>query len=189
MSEQAAGARGPRFVAARSWELRRRGAAFSRQPRASPARGSRRLASSRPAQCGPHAHFDIRRALQYSLQCTPQSSDEQSAQEVLEQLIEVAEQHPKFLKKQLPEVIAAMLQIANAPQLDPPTRTLAVEFMVTLCEARDRAPGMVRRRARGPWAGPGRWSGAEGGAEWAVAGVEGLECCGRTGAAAAAAAW
>lgn len=72
-----------------------------------------------------------------------QASDEQSAQEVLEQLIEVAEQHPKFLKKQLGEVISAMLQIANADSLDPPTRTLAVEFMVTLCEARDRAPGMV----------------------------------------------
>ncbi len=73
----------------------------------------------------------------------PQTGEETSAQEVLEQLIEVAEQHPKFLKKQLPEVIAAMIQIANADQLDPPTRTLAVEFMVTLCEARDRAPGMV----------------------------------------------
>jgi hypothetical protein len=33
-----------------------------------------------------------------------QSNDEQAAQEVLEQLIEVAEQHPKFLKKQLTEV-------------------------------------------------------------------------------------
>ncbi|KAI8476174.1 MAG: armadillo-type protein [Monoraphidium minutum] len=73
------------------------------------------------------------------------AEDEQSAQEVLEQLIEVAEQHPKFLKKQLGEVIAAMLQIANAGQLDPPTRTLAVEFMVTLCEARERAPGMMRK--------------------------------------------
>jgi hypothetical protein len=37
-----------------------------------------------------------------------------------------------------------MIQIANADTLDDPTRTLAVEFMVTLCEARDRAPGMVR---------------------------------------------
>jgi hypothetical protein len=46
------------------------------------------------------------------------------------------------------QVIAAMIQIANADTLDDPTRTLAVEFMVTLCEARDRAPGMVR--GRGP---------------------------------------
>jgi hypothetical protein len=30
---------------------------------------------------------------------------------VLEQQIEVAEQHPKFLKKQLGEVVAAMLQV------------------------------------------------------------------------------
>lgn len=73
------------------------------------------------------------------------TGDEQSAQDVLEQLIEVAEQHPKFLKKQLSEVITAMIQIANAAQLDAPTRTLAVEFMVTLCEARDKAPGMMRK--------------------------------------------
>jgi hypothetical protein len=73
------------------------------------------------------------------------AGEEDSAQEVLERLIEVAEEHPKFLKRQLGDVVGAMLQIAGADALDAPTRTLAVEFMVTLCEARDRAPGMMRK--------------------------------------------
>jgi hypothetical protein len=37
------------------------------------------------------------------------------------------------------------VQIATASQLEPPTRSLAAECLVTLCEARDKAPGMVRR--------------------------------------------
>jgi hypothetical protein len=38
-----------------------------------------------------------------------------------------------------------LVQIATASQLEPPTRSLAAECLVTLCEARDKAPGMVRR--------------------------------------------
>lgn len=36
-------------------------------------------------------------------------------------------------------------QIATAAQLEPATRSLAAECLVTLCEARDKAPGMMRR--------------------------------------------
>jgi len=74
-----------------------------------------------------------------------QGGEENSAQEVLEALIEVAENHPKFLRRHLAEVVSAMLQIATAAQLEASTRVLASEFLVTLCEARDKAPGMVRK--------------------------------------------
>ncbi|WIA40679.1 hypothetical protein OEZ86_004377 [Tetradesmus obliquus] len=73
------------------------------------------------------------------------AGDESSAQDVLELLIEVAESYPKFLRKHLTELVSAMMQIATASQLEPPTRSLAAECLVTLAEARDKAPGMVRR--------------------------------------------
>lgn len=38
-----------------------------------------------------------------------------------------------------------MLQVAEAATLDSATRQLAAEFAVTLCEARDKAPGMMRK--------------------------------------------
>lgn len=42
----------------------------------------------------------------------------------------------KFLK---------LLQIAEAESLEESTRQLATEFLVTLCEAREKAPGMMRK--------------------------------------------
>jgi hypothetical protein len=38
-----------------------------------------------------------------------------------------------------------MLQIAEAGSLEEGTRHLAIEFVITLAEARDRAPGMMRK--------------------------------------------
>ena len=73
------------------------------------------------------------------------SGDEASAQESIESLMEVAEEHPRFLRRQLAETVGAMLQIAEAPGLEPPTRQLAAEFVLTLCEAREKAPGMMRK--------------------------------------------
>lgn len=37
------------------------------------------------------------------------------------------------------------LQIAESDQLEEGVRTLAAEFLVTLCEAREKAPGMMRK--------------------------------------------
>ena len=37
------------------------------------------------------------------------------------------------------------MQIAANQDMEPSNRQLAVEFLVTLCEARDKAPGMMRR--------------------------------------------
>lgn len=36
-------------------------------------------------------------------------------------------------------------QIAEAEALEDSTRQLAAEFLVTLCEAREKAPGMMRK--------------------------------------------
>ena len=58
---------------------------------------------------------------------------------------QVAESHPRFLRRQLLEVVAAMLQFATAEHLEEATRQLAAEFLVVLCEAREKAPGMMRK--------------------------------------------
>lgn len=71
--------------------------------------------------------------------------DESSAQDAIEMFIEIAEAHPRFLRRQLPQVVDAMLQIAESESLDEGVRTLAAEFLVTLCEAREKAPGMMRK--------------------------------------------
>ena len=39
----------------------------------------------------------------------------------------------------------AWLQIAEASALDDATRQLAAELLITLCEAREKAPGMMRK--------------------------------------------
>ena len=73
------------------------------------------------------------------------SGDETAAQEAVSQLIDVADEHPRFLRRQLPDVVSAMLQIAETESLDEGTRRLSAEFLVTLCEAREKAPGMMRK--------------------------------------------
>ncbi|XP_059628773.1 uncharacterized protein LOC132271419 [Cornus florida] len=70
---------------------------------------------------------------------------EATAQEALELLIELAGTEPRFLRRQLVDVVGSMLQIAEAETLEEGTRHLAVEFVITLAEARDRAPGMMRK--------------------------------------------
>lgn len=70
---------------------------------------------------------------------------EATAQEALELLIELAGTEPRFLRRQLVDVVGAMLQIAEATSLEEGTRHLAVEFVITLAEAREQAPGMMRK--------------------------------------------
>lgn len=43
------------------------------------------------------------------------------------------------------DVVGSMLQIAEAASLEEGTRHLAIEFVITLAEARERAPGMMRK--------------------------------------------
>ncbi|XP_040372293.1 importin-5 isoform X1 [Rosa chinensis] len=70
---------------------------------------------------------------------------EATAQEALELLIELAGTEPRFLRRQLVDVVGSMLQIAEAASLEEGTRHLAIEFVITLAEARERAPGMMRK--------------------------------------------
>lgn len=71
--------------------------------------------------------------------------DEDSAQEALRLFVDLAETDPRFVRKHLVQVAAAMLQIAESAQLEDNTRHLAAEFLVTLAEAREQAPGMLRK--------------------------------------------
>ncbi|KAL5074443.1 hypothetical protein RYX36_013427 [Vicia faba] len=73
------------------------------------------------------------------------SGQEAIAQDALELLIELAGTEPRFLRRQIVDVVGAMLQISEAESLEEGTRHLAIEFVVTLAEARDRAPGMMRK--------------------------------------------
>ncbi|KAL2557151.1 ARM repeat superfamily protein [Forsythia ovata] len=70
---------------------------------------------------------------------------EATAQEALELFIELAGSEPRFLRRQIADVVGSMLQIAEAENLEEGTRHLAIEFVITLAEARDRAPGMMRK--------------------------------------------
>ncbi|KAM3365186.1 hypothetical protein ACQJBY_015128 [Aegilops geniculata] len=88
---------------------------------------------------------DLLPAMMRALTDCLNSSQEASAQEALELLVELAGAEPRFLRRQIADVAGAMLQIAEAPQLEDGTRHLAVEFVITLAEARERAPGMMRR--------------------------------------------
>ncbi|KDO54438.1 hypothetical protein CISIN_1g001249mg [Citrus sinensis] len=73
------------------------------------------------------------------------NGNEATAQEALELLIELAGTEPRFLRRQLVDVVGSMLQIAEAESLEEGTRHLAIEFVITLAEARERAPGMMRK--------------------------------------------
>jgi len=81
------------------------------------------------------------RTLTEALNC----GQEATAQEALELLIELAGTEPRFLRRQLVDVVGSMLQIAEADSLEESTRHLAIEFVITLAEARERAPGMMRK--------------------------------------------
>ncbi|PHT40214.1 hypothetical protein CQW23_19068, partial [Capsicum baccatum] len=80
------------------------------------------------------------RTLTEALNC----GQEATAQEALELLIELAETNPVGLQSQIEDVVGSTLQIAEADCLEEGTRHLAIEFVITLAEARERAPGMMR---------------------------------------------
>lgn len=88
---------------------------------------------------------DLLPGMMQTLNLALQSNDEASAQEALEMLIEVAGMEPRYMRKQLTDVVAAMLHISESAQLEDATRHLAIEFLITLAEARERAPGMMRK--------------------------------------------
>ncbi|XP_065879258.1 uncharacterized protein [Euphorbia lathyris] len=88
---------------------------------------------------------DLLPAMMRTLTEALNNGNEATAQEALELLIELAGTEPRFLRRQLVDVVGAMLQIAEAESLEEGTRHLAIEFVITLAEARERAPGMMRK--------------------------------------------
>ncbi|KAJ8574038.1 hypothetical protein K7X08_010549 [Anisodus acutangulus] len=88
---------------------------------------------------------DLLPAMMKTLTEALNSRQEATAQKALELLIELAGTEPRFLRRQLVDVVGAMLQIAEAESLEEGTRHLAIEFVITLAEARERAPGMMRK--------------------------------------------
>ncbi|KAK4380243.1 hypothetical protein RND71_002105 [Anisodus tanguticus] len=88
---------------------------------------------------------DLLPAMMKTLTEALNNGQEATAQEALELLIELAGTEPRFLRRQLVDVVGAMLQISEAESLEEGTRHLAIEFVITLAEARERAPGMMRK--------------------------------------------
>ena len=67
------------------------------------------------------------------IQVALHSGDELEGREALEVLIEIADEHPKFLKGQLSNLVLLLLSIGNETSLDVSTRSLSCEFLVRLC--------------------------------------------------------
>ncbi|KAK9941431.1 hypothetical protein M0R45_018032 [Rubus argutus] len=88
---------------------------------------------------------DLLPAMMRTLMEALNNGNEATAQEALELFIELAGTEPRFLRRQIVEVVGSMLQIAEAESLEEGTRHLAIEFVITLAEARERAPGMMRK--------------------------------------------
>ncbi|MCD7457319.1 hypothetical protein HAX54_034868 [Datura stramonium] len=63
----------------------------------------------------------------------------------LKYLIKLAKDEPRFFRRQLADVVATMFEIAEDEYLKEKTRHLAVVFLITLAEAKKRAPGMMKR--------------------------------------------
>ncbi|XP_059288765.1 uncharacterized protein LOC132042163 [Lycium ferocissimum] len=73
------------------------------------------------------------------------SKGEVADEQVLKHFIELAKNEPRFFRSQLVDVVSTMFEITEAESLEDRTRHLAVEFLITLVEAKKRAPGMMKR--------------------------------------------
>jgi len=74
---------------------------------------------------------------------TLNEQDEESSRQVLEELINIAEEAPKYFRKQIDALIQLSLQVATAAHLEEETRFLAVELLLTLAE---QAAPMMRKQ-------------------------------------------
>ncbi|XP_075093546.1 uncharacterized protein LOC107804339 isoform X6 [Nicotiana tabacum] len=70
---------------------------------------------------------------------------EDAAEQVLLFLIKLAKNEPRFLRRQLVDVVGTMFDIAEDKSLEETTRHLAIEFVLALVEAREKAPGMMKK--------------------------------------------
>ena len=74
---------------------------------------------------------------------TLNEQDEESSRQVLEELINMAEEAPKYFRRQIEALIQLSLQVATAQHLEEETRFLAVELLLTLAE---QAAPMMRKQ-------------------------------------------
>ncbi|XP_009766010.1 uncharacterized protein LOC107788039 isoform X2 [Nicotiana tabacum] len=70
---------------------------------------------------------------------------EDAADYMLDLFIKLAQNEPKFFRRQLVIVAGSMMEIAEDEKLKEGTRQRAVEFLITLVEERERTPGMMRK--------------------------------------------
>ncbi|XP_070019237.1 uncharacterized protein [Nicotiana sylvestris] len=73
------------------------------------------------------------------------SDKEIAAHDVLKLLMKFAKDEPRFLRRQLTDVVSTMFEIAEDERLKEGTRHLTIEFLIILVETRKRAPGMMKR--------------------------------------------
>ena len=69
-------------------------------------------------------------------------SDEVDATSIIEYLVEIASIQPLFFKQVLDDIVKAMSSIAGSGDLDFSTRSIALEFILTICEV---APALARK--------------------------------------------
>lgn len=74
---------------------------------------------------------------------TLNEADEDSSRTVLEEVISIAEEAPKYFRKHIEALIQLSLQVATAGHLEDETRFLAVELLLTLAE---QAAPMMRKQ-------------------------------------------
>ncbi|KAJ9539679.1 hypothetical protein OSB04_026185 [Centaurea solstitialis] len=85
---------------------------------------------------------DVLRAMMMTLKEALNSQQEAATKELLKLLIELVEVVPGFFRRELDEVLEHMMQIAITVTLEEGTRHLAIGFLITLVEVREREPMM-----------------------------------------------
>ncbi|KAH0727959.1 hypothetical protein KY285_003650 [Solanum tuberosum] len=68
-----------------------------------------------------------------------------TAQNMLNLFIELAKKEPRFFRRQLVDVVSDMFEIAEDKSVKEKTKHLAVEFVLTLVEAKKKAPEMMKK--------------------------------------------
>ncbi len=71
--------------------------------------------------------------------------DETAAETVMESLIDVAEEAPRFLKPSLKEILPSLLKVTLSDSIDKSMRILAAEVLISIAEQKDQGLGNLFR--------------------------------------------
>lgn len=80
-----------------------------------------------------------------AITATLNSKNELAAEDAMKVFVNIAEIDPKFLKSHLADIVNLALQVAQTADLSGGLRHLSLEFLVTLMEAREQAPGILKK--------------------------------------------